>query len=32
MNFLTAFHRDIEIEIRRKTTSRKAARILVTAA
>jgi predicted XRE-type DNA-binding protein len=32
MNFLTAFDRDIEIVIRRKPTSRKTARILVTAA
>jgi predicted XRE-type DNA-binding protein len=32
MNFLTALDRDIEIVIRRKPTSRKAARILVTAA
>jgi predicted XRE-type DNA-binding protein len=31
MNFLTALDRDIEIVIRRKPTSRKAARILVTA-
>jgi predicted XRE-type DNA-binding protein len=32
MNFLTALGRDIEIVIRRKPASRKAARILVTAA
>lgn len=32
MNFLTALDRDIEIVIRRKPTSRRAARILVTAA
>ena len=32
MNFLTALDRDIEIVIRRKPTSRKTARILVTAA
>jgi predicted XRE-type DNA-binding protein len=32
MNFLTALDRDIEIVSRRKPTSRKAARILVTAA
>lgn len=32
MNFLTALDRDIEIVIRRKPNSRRAARILVTAA
>jgi len=32
MNFLTALDRDVEIVIRRKPRSRKAARILVTAA
>jgi hypothetical protein len=32
MNFLTALDRDIDIVIRRKPASRKAARILVSAA